>query len=514
MMRPVLPALALVFALSSCATKPVKPYTRPATEHALPALDDTAFSGIEKAIRDANGTEASGFALLDSNEDGLRWRLALIDSAKHSIDVQYYLWYGDVSGRLLMKRVLDAADRGVKVRVLVDDLNTVISDAATVVIRDNVAAWLDEHPNLELRVFNPWRDRSLAGRVGESMSDLGRVNQRMHNKALIVDNQATILGGRNIGDEYLGLNPKFNFHDLDVIGIGPVARQASTVFDLFWNSEWVLPVSAFDLPSVTDSQGARDRLAQQLETEPSLLQFPVPQRSWTTELAALAGRLHAGTSEVATDVPASGVISQEMLGVVNALVESTARELLVVNAYLIPDERVIERLRGLRDRGVTMKVVTNSLASHDVPAVNSHYKRWRRDLLEAGVDLHEIRHDAAIKSRIADSAPMRSQFMGLHAKGMALDRNRVWIGSMNFDPRSAGINTEMGVTIASPGLAGDMSQLIERDLQPANSWRVSLDADAHLVWTNDGETVTRQPARSWWQRVQDVVFMAFPKDLY
>jgi putative cardiolipin synthase len=290
--RPFL-VLGLALLLGACASKPVEPYVRPAPQYALPAAADTAFSAIEASVRSVHGDQASGFLLLDSNEDGLRWRLALIDSARHSIDVQYYVWFNDAAGRILAKRLLDASDRGVRVRMLVDDLNTMLSDAATVSLRDNAAAWLDAHPNLELRLFNPWRDRALAGRVGESVVEMGRVNQRMHNKTIIVDNQATILGGRNIADEYLGLNPTFNFHDLDVLGIGAVARQASAVFDSYWNSDWVMPVSALKLTTTQADREIRETLTKQLEEMSSLERFPVAPQSWKPELAALSGRLHA-----------------------------------------------------------------------------------------------------------------------------------------------------------------------------------------------------------------------------
>ena len=512
-LRPLL-ILSLALILGACASKPIEPYVRPAPEYALPAKADSAFSEIEAAIRAAHGPEASGFELLDSNEDGLRWRLALLDSARHSIDVQYYLWYGDAAGRLLAKRLLDAADRGVKVRMLVDDLNTLYS-AGTVGVRDNVAAWLDAHPNVELRLFNPWKERAFGGRVGESVVELERVNQRMHNKSLIVDNQAAILGGRNIGDEYLGLNSEFNFHDLDVVGIGPVARQASAVFDRYWNSEWVMPVSALKLPPPQADGGAsRQRLAQQLAEIPALARFPIPPQSWSRELAALRGRLHIGTSRVESDIPAPGVIRQEMVEEIYRLMSSARREVLIINAYIIPDGRSIESLRKLRDSGVTMKALTNSLASHDVPAVNSHYKKWRRPIIESGVQLHEMRHDAAIQPLVSDTPPTRAKFMGLHSKGMVVDRERVFIGSMNFDPRSAGINTEMGAIIESRGLAEALSRLIERDMLPANSWRVEPDEGGGLRWINDKETVTSQPARSQWQRIEDIIFMAFPKALY
>jgi putative cardiolipin synthase len=313
----------------------------------------------------------------------------------------------------------------------------------------------------------------------------------------------------------MGLHAEFNFHDLDVLAIGPVARQASAVFDLFWNSEWVMPASALRLPTTQGGlQAARVRLAQQLEKTASLEQFPIAPQAWSAELAALPGRLHIGTSRVETDRPVGTAIHQEMLEVMYALVQSTQRELLIVNAYIIPGDRSLEVLRELQAQGVTMKILTNSLASHDVPAVNSHYKQWRKRLIEAGVELHEIRHDAAIQPLVSDTPPTKAEFMGLHSKGMVIDRQRVYIGSMNFDPRSAFINTEMGLIVESSGLAEALAALIERDMLPANSWRVELNADGELRWTDDRETVTRQPARNAWQRIQDVIFMMFPKELY
>ena len=505
--------LTVVF--GGCATKPVEPYQRPVPEAALAARSDGAFADIEAAIRSASGPEVSGFELLDRNEDGLRWRLALIDSAKHSIDMQYYVWFGDTAGRILVKRLLDAADRGVKVRILVDDLSTMLRDAGTVSLRDNAAAMTDAHLNMEIRLFNPWKDRTLAGRIGESIIELGRVNQRMHNKSMIVDNQAAILGGRNVGNEYMGLNAGFNFHDLDVIGIGPVARQASAVFDLYWNSDWVMPVSALRLQSSqADRDVGRAQLEKGLAEEPALERIPIAPQSWSAELAALRGRLHIGTSRVETDVPESGTVRQQMLEVIYGMLNGARREVLIVNAYIIPADRAINALRDLHNRGVAMKVLTNSLASHDVPAVNSHYKQWRRPLIDAGVQLYEMRHDAAIQALAVDTPPTRAEFMGLHSKGMVVDRERVFIGSMNFDPRSANINSEMGLLVESLGLAEALASLIERDMQPANSWRVELDDASGLKWVNDHETVTRQPARNWWQRVEDVFFMAFPKEIY
>lgn len=513
--RHAMLALLVAALLGACATGAVKPYERPAPEQAIPARPDGAFAKFESAIRAAHGPDASGFELIDRNEDGLRWRLALIDSARHSIDVQYYLWYGDAAGRLLTKRLLDAADRGVKVRMLVDDLNTLISDAGTVKLRDQVAAWMDAHPNLELRLFNPWTKREISARVGEALSELDRVNRRMHNKQMIVDNQAVIIGGRNIGDEYVGLHTTFNFHDLDVLGIGPVARQASTVFDGYWNSHWVMPVSALRIPvSPAEQIAGRETLMKLLGKSKSLAHFPLSPQSWSSEFAALRRRMHIGTSQVYSDIPTDGSVKHVMLEQTHAMMESARQELLIVNAYIIPTKRGTAMLQHLKDRGVHAKILTNSLASHDVPAVNSHYKRWRKPILESGAELYEMRHDAAIQPLVSDTPPTKAGFMGLHSKAMVVDRERSYIGSMNYDPRSAAINTEMGVFIKSRGLAEALAQLIERDMQPANSWRVELDGDGELRWVNDTKTVSTQPARNWWQRVEDLFFMSFPREFY
>lgn len=507
--------VAVAISLAACATSKIAPYERPAAEYALPAQSDDAFFAIESTIVAKHGPETSGFELLDRNADGLRWRLALIDSARHSIDVQYYLWYGDDAGRILAKRLLDAADRGVKVRMLVDDLNTLFSDAGSIAMRDRIAALLDAHPKLELRLFNPWTNREIATRVGEGMSEFKRVNQRMHNKVMIVDNRATIIGGRNIGDEYMGLHEAFNFHDLDALGIGPVARQASAIFDTYWNSDWVMPVAALRIPVSSDDQAeALAALIQRLNETPSLAHFTLDPQSWSAELDALHTTLHPGTSQVISDLPKANTITHVMLAQIHSMLDAAQTELLIVNAYIIPTERDIIKLEKLKRRGVDIKILTNSLASHDVPAVNSHYKQWRKPILGTGAELYEMRHDAEIQTLVSDTMPTQAKFMGLHSKAMVVDRKRVFIGSMNYDPRSAIYNTEMGVFIDSEELATALARMISRDMQPENSWRVELVDHGELRWVNDRESVTTQPARNWWQRVQDVIFRAVPKEYY
>lgn len=513
--------VAVALALAGCATQQppstsaAAPAPRPAPQAALAPAADGPFATIEAGIRAQHGPDVSGFWLLDRNDDGLRWRLALIDSAKSSIDMQYYLWYGDTAGSLLLVRALDAANRGVRVRLLIDDLNSLLQTAGKVKIRDEVFSMIDAHPNIELRLFNPWKERGLVARAGEAIGDLKRLNQRMHNKVMIVDNRAAVLGGRNLGDEYFGLSTDFNFHDLDVLGFGPVARQSSAVFDAYWNSAWVMPVSALNVPfKHEDAKAAAVTVRQWLASEKSLAEFSTTPRSWQAELATVTADLRYGTSTVKSDMPVDGRIQHNMLDEMNALAATAQKELLIINAYIIPGDRFIEQLQRMKAQGITVKILTNSLASHDVPAVNSHYKQWRRKLRENSTALHEMRHDGQIQSGIVDTAPTRAGFMGLHSKGMVVDRRRVYIGSMNFDPRSANINSEMGVLVDSPALAEDLARLIERDLQPANSWRVEIEPNGAVVWIHDTDKVSMQPARSLWQRVEDLIFMAFPKELY
>jgi putative cardiolipin synthase len=515
--RPLLCTLALILSLGvvACSTVVVAPYEPPAAEYALAPGPKGPFTELENYFHASYGANMSAFRLLDSNEDALRWRLALIDSARYAIDLQYYLWYGDLAGQLLASRILDAADRGVKVRLMVDDLNTLLRNASSVLLRDEVVAWLDSHPNVELRLFNPWSERDFGGRIGEGMANFERTNVRMHNKSLIVDNRAVIIGGRNIGDEYMGLNSSFNFHDLDVLGIGPVARQASDSFDAYWNSSWVMPASALNIET---KPGASDRLraelSQHLAASLALSRFAIDSRSWDSEIADLRGTMHAGTSRVVSDLPREGRIDRVMLDEIQSLISSPQQELMIVNAYIIPADRGIATLKQLNAGGRGVKIMTNSLASHDVPAVNSHYRPWRKPILESGAELYELRADAALKEQVCDTAPTVSEFVGLHSKAMVVDRQVSFIGSMNFDPRSAALNTEMGVIIRSAGMGQALAELFERNMSVANSWQVTLDEDGNMQWAHDTEVVDMQPARNFWQRIQELFFRAMPKEYY
>lgn len=457
---------------------------------------------MANAIETEHGPDHSGFSLLDGSYDSLITRLALIDSSVSSLDIQTYLWYPDYSGRLLLKRAVEAADRGVYVRLLVDDLLTIGFD-------QNIYE-LDRRPNVEVRMFNPWKKRSTLSRGGEFIAQMERLNQRMHNKLVVADVNAAIVGGRNNGDHYFGLSEDYNFHDLDLLGFGYIASQSARMFDHFWNSEWV--VSADNLDVEPDPEFARQKWAEVLEylrNSEELKTFGTEPTDWTGELVQMADELHIGTAELVHDTTTEDAIEQNVYEIMFPWMNQAQEELLITNAYIIPSEKGIEFVRSLVDRGVKVRILTNSLASHDVPAVNSHYQKWRDDFILAGVELYEARPDPEMRS-IVNVPPMEAEFIGLHTKAFVVDRKKAFIGSMNFDPRSANLNTESGAFVHSPGLAEELARVMERDMLPENAWQVLMDEEGDLYWVNSDERVDKQPARSSGQRVMDKIMKIVP----
>ncbi len=496
--------LILLILPASCATVR-EGYPDPENSFASKPGASGPLADLESVFAKQHGSKKSGFLLLENNADSLKWRLALIDEARHSLDVQYYLWYGDDSGDLVLKRCLDAANRGVRVRLIADGL-ILVGEGETI-------AAIDTHPNIDVRIFNPFEQQRV-NRSLKTYQTLERFNYRMHNKLIVADNHITILGGRNLGNEYFGLNHKFNFLDLDVLGLGPVARQMSKIFDHFWNSTLMVPGYAYagKVPAGY-LQKQEQALLRSLEQSKLLQNYPLERQTWADLLQSLPDRLKIGTSSKIYDKLETDAISQRMATELPEFSKTARKELLIVNAYLIPDESMLEEAGEMVQRGAKLRIITNSLSSQDVPAVNSHYGPYRKRILEAGIDLYELRHDAAIKSEV-DTPPVVSGFVGLHSKASTVDRTRAYIGSFNLDPRSRNINTEMGILIDSPELAEELAQKIEYLMQPENSWRVMLDEKGNVIWVSGDTILGRQPAQSFWQRVQDVFFKFFPKEYY
>jgi putative cardiolipin synthase len=290
-----------------------------------------------------------------------------------------------------------------------------------------------------------------------------------------------------------------------------VARQASAMFDDIWNGGWVISASA--LPQKVDEKFVArktQRFIEQLEAAGSLSEFALEPQDWTEELNQLRQELKFGSSKFIFDRIENGGLVEGVTAPLGAVLKSAEHEILLLNAYIIPKQNFVDEIKQLTGRGVRVRILTNSLASHDVPAVNSHYQKWRKPIIETGAELYELRPDPAIKS-LVDTQPVSSKFTGLHTKAFVVDRHKVFIGSMNFDPRSVNINTEMGVVIDSTSLGAEMAELANRNMDPENAWQVKLNEQGKLIWVNSEETVTRQPARNAWQRFMDGLFKILPK---
>jgi len=489
---------------TACASLP-SDYPPPPHAVAL-APDPTTVLGRHVADFAArHGSDVSGYAPIDLNSDGLRWRLALIDSAERSLDLLYYLWYSDPGGLVVLEHVIEAADRGVRVRAVVDD---------TLFLKGKSSlAALSAHPKIEIRVFNPWASKGAA-RAFETVARAKKLNRRMHDKLLIADNQMAILGGRNIGDHYFGLHHRYNFHDLDMVVIGDAAEESSEIFDHFWNSDRVIPATAFVKEVSWETIAAeRNEELGRLRDIDELEGFPITRRDWTEELASLVERMSPGTSTLEFDklVGENDEHAYDAVLGLAELVDQARSEVLIINAYVIPGERMMEIFRSAEERGVRVRVLTNSLASNDVPAVTAKYKKYRKPLIEAGVELYEFSAHPEIQAGIVDTDPVEARFAGLHTKALVVDRKYVYIGSLNLDPRSIRLNTEMGMIVTSSALAEEVAAIAERDMSPVNSWSVRLDEDGDLLWESAEETVTRQPAQSGWQRVQAWFFKIVPE---
>ena len=418
----------------------------------------------------------SGFSLLSHGREAFIVRLALADLAERSLDMQYYMWDGDITGRIIVDRVMQAAERGVRVRLLVDDPYYKASDA--------VKAALDAHPNVEIRLFNPLTNRNWS--IFDFIFDFGRVNRRMHNKLAVVDNAVAIVGGRNIGDIYYGVNTIANYRDLDVLAVGPVVRDLSGVFDRYWNSSSTVPISAI----ANRAYGAADLAAilSRLHEEIAAADYPYPIDQDLDELAAqrteLRDNLVWAHGRVIADDPetiAPGMESDDVVAFIRGRVAHLKEELLVESPYFVLPAGAQATVKALHERNVRVRVLTNSLASNDMLPAHSGYAKTRRRLLENGMELYELRPDTnAFRSGwsfLSGRSPA-----ALHTKAMAFDREAVFIGSFNLDPRSAVINTEAGLYIESPELAEKLTAYMATGVVPANSYRVLLDPNGEIVW--------------------------------
>ena len=467
----------------------------------------TTLDRLVQPLLAAQAPQASGAAMLGDGVQAFVARARTGRAAERSLDAMYYIWHGDLTGHLLQHELMAAAERGVRVRLLLDDMN--------VVGRDDALLAMDAHPNLEVRLFNPGRNRASGLRRALEMGlRFVGFTRRMHNKAWIADNRLAVVGGRNVGDEYFDAAADTNFHDADLLLAGPAVTQASAVFDAFWNSAAVVPLRALH------DQGSR-WTAEEFSAHRQQWQDEARASPWVKALAErddLARQLQPGGAltmhwspsiRVLSDPPekASPVASQQeragwLLFDVMKLLYSAERDSWMISPYFVPGETGTLLLAGQARRGVQVRVLTNSLAANDVPMVHAGYMDWRAPLLRQGVTLYELRPGQARTEREL----LGSSGASLHTKSFVVDGQRGFVGSFNFDPRSAQLNTEMGVVFDHAGLAAEVRHLFDVGTRPDSAWRVTLAEDGSLrwqgaagerVWTHEPETGAGLRALVW-----------------
>ncbi|MGI6854477.1 phospholipase D family protein [Mesorhizobium sp. 1B3] len=456
-----------------------------------PAGEESAIG--RTALRLAEGREgASGLVLLPENLDAFAARALAARHAGSSLDLMYYLWHNDLTGRMLANEVVKAADRGVRVRLLLDDINTRGSDAAYLS--------LDSHPNISVRIFNPSRAREGALQRGLEMALRAfSVTRRMHNKAWIADGALAIVGGRNIGDEYFDA-AETNFRDLDVLLVGETVAETRTIFDAFWNSDAAIPIRALAPLRKHRLRRLRKSLAKLMESNAAHPYFERVRRN-ASVASMIEGRLHwTSSAAVISDPPekAAGERRENwLLSELTPAISSSERRLEITSPYFIPGVEGSARLQALAHRGVDVAVLTNSLAATDVAAVHGAYSKYRLPLLEDGIRLYELRPYAGS----GDISVMGSKGASLHTKAFTVDDRLGFIGSFNFDPRSASLNTEMGVLFEQADLVAEIRKEFQRQTSPGASYRLMVE-EGRVVWRDGTATLSgREPAAGWSRRL-------------
>jgi cardiolipin synthase C len=484
----------------------------PSVDHRAPAVAfdpaPTTLARVIVPMVEAHPELTGVYPLLDAR-DAFAARILFAQAAERTLDVRYYIWRRDISGTWLLEALRSAADRGVRVRLLLDDNHT--SEI------DPLLEALGAHPNIQVRLFNPFINR--AHRWIDYVTDFSRLNRRMHNKSFTADNQATIVGGRNIGDEYFGATSGVLFADLDVVAIGPVVNQVASDFERYWESGSSYPASAL-MPIANETQIADViTAASRAERESASVEYMSAIRSSAFVRDWNDGHLEPvwAATRLVSDDPIKGL----GLAAPNALLFQTVKQVIgastarvdVVSPYFVPTRVGVDILEGLAKRGVKVTVLTNALEANDVAIVHAGYAKWRRELLQNGVTLYELRRVSADFSTEARARLSGSSGSSLHAKTFSVDRARVFVGSFNFDPRSADLNTEMGLVIESPALAR-MIEAVMAARVPLAAYEVRLSESGELQWIErrqDGSvTHDVEPGTSAWQRAEIRLLSTLP----
>ena len=414
----------------------------------------------------------SGVYLLQDGVDAFVARLSLAEAAQKTLDVQYYIWHNDISGHLLFQSMLKAAERGVRVRLLLDDNNTQGLDPLLLA--------LTQHPNIEVRLFNPFMQRNF--RPVAYLSDFSRLNRRMHNKSFTADGVVSIVGGRNIGDEYFGAGDGVMFADLDVAATGPVVAAIQTDFDRYWRSESTYAAERILAPNNTAAAALNTDASPDAATQGYLKRLR--ESDFAAQLLQNTITLTWAPATLFSDDPAKGLgkalPDNTVIAHITPLMDSAQHELMIVSPYFVPTRKGTDMLSAIAQRGVNVAVLTNSLAATDVGVVHAGYAKYRRDLLANGVRLFELKPEATITDA-EKGAIGGSSGASLHAKTFTVDGRYVFVGSFNMEPRSATLNTEMGLVFDHPQLAQHISQNLHQHVAE-HTYAVMLDKHDKLQW--------------------------------
>jgi len=439
---------------------------------------------------------------LNLGSHALQWRLRALRAATGSIDLQTFIWKDDSVGLALVREIVAAAERGVRVRVLLDDSFLAHADPELQALSD--------HPNISYRIYNPVARRSgnMFMRELENLNDLSRINHRMHNKLLVVDGRIAIIGGRNQADEYFGYESSHNFRDLELVVNGPFLTQLEAVFDLYWNDPWSLAIE--DLVPAEQNRGFAS-------TQAWLREYPNDHRglaeSTPQDWSALFANAYIADLQLLVDSPpdASPVLDTpvQLAEALVARIDEVEHDLLLVSAYFIPTPALTSAIERATGRGVRVRIFTNSLGSNNHVSAHAAYAQHRPSLLRAGAELYELRPDAYSRELYMDTA-VAEALLGLHEKSVLFDNCCLFVGSANMDPRSLRLNTEVGLLIHSPELNAKLRQLLALDLQPQNAWRVELDANGDVEWIGERGAQSHTPPASFYLRVESWFFGLLP----
>ncbi len=499
--------MLLVATLIGCASLPeeIQHTIEPISIHSTSTLSELANTYRLNQVN----PKTSAVLLQDTGWDALAQRLALIETAENSIDIQYYIWNSDTSGHYLANRLIAAANRGVKVRVMLDDIN--LNE------REDLLTTIDSHPQIEIRIFNPIPSRSGAAKWLNVLGDFSRLNRRMHNKSFTVDGALSIVGGRNIGNEYFDLSDEINFRDRDALVMGSVVTDIQISFGQYWNSRWSYPVN------LLGGKASSETLILDEVTTPSYKNYPalpegkkvahrfieevLNEMSWVQARFISDRPVPIDEDNTSTPKTTARLLSE--------LTRQSNQEIVLESAYLIFDDRQLDELQILTSNGIKIKALTNSMASNDLITNHSGYAGRRQDMLEQGIQLFELKPDTMLCKEstrdLSKCAPTTAY--GLHAKSIVFDKKIAVVGSFNFNLRSTYLNTESLLVIESQSIAESLADDMKLAMSEANSWRLNL-RDGKIRWYSGKDEWNKEPETELSQRVKSSFLQLLPIEKY